>query len=125
MDSEEHLAKQVEEYQKIAKENPNVNVSMLMLNALSNEKQNKVSSKAKRISYFVSIGIPPFGFLIALKYFWSSEEDAPNVAWTCVILTILSVITLWITGKIMLSGSGTSINQISNIKTQDIMQLTQ
>jgi hypothetical protein len=125
MASEEHLAKQVEEYTKAAKENPNVNLGMLMLNALQNEKQNNVSNKAKRWAYLVSIGVPPFGLFFALKYFWGEQDDARNVAWACVALTVISVFMFWLGGKLLLSGSGTSLQQIQQIKPSDIQQMYQ
>lgn len=125
MSADEQLSKQIEEYQKVAKENPNVDVALLMTNALLSQKQNSVSAKAKRWAYLISIGVPPFGFLFALKYFWSDEDDARNVAWVCVVLTIIAVAMFWIGGKLLLSGSGTSVQQIEQIKPSDIQQLYQ
>ena len=126
MGREEDLAKKVAEYQAAAKNNPNVDVGMLMLNALQSECQNQVSSKAKKWAYLISVSIPPFGLFFALKYFmFSDEADAKEVAWTCVALTILCVGLFWMLGKVLLSGSGTSINQIEQIKPSDIMQLAQ
>lgn len=126
MDADEQLAKQVQEYQSLAQENPNINVGMLMMNALSSQKQNLVSIKSKRWAYTISLGAPPFGFLFALKYYaFSDEDDAKQVAWTCIILTVVSVLMFWLASKLLLSGSGTSLQQIQQIKPSDIQQLGQ
>lgn len=125
MDPDKNLEKQIGEYQAVAKENPNVDIGLLMMSALQNQKQNSVSAKAKRWAYLISIGVPPFGFLFALKYFWGDEDDARAVAWTCVVLTVIAVALFWIGGKLLLSGSGTSVQQIEQIKPADIKQLYQ
>ncbi|HVY67936.1 MAG TPA: hypothetical protein VHA30_03530 [Patescibacteria group bacterium] len=122
---EQKLAQEFDEYQKVGKDNPNVDVGMLMLNALQNSKDHAVPAKTKRWAYLVSIGVPPFGFLFALKFFLDDRDDARDVAWTCIILTVISVFAFWLLGKIMLSGSGTSVQQIEQIKPSDIQQLTQ
>ena len=53
------------------------------------------------------------------------EDDANNVAWVCVWITVASVLLFWLGGKLLLSGSGTSVQQIQQIKPSDVMQLTQ
>lgn len=123
--SDEQLTKQVEEYQKVAKENPNVDVGLLMMNALATQKQNQVSAKTKKWAYLISIGVPPFGLLFALKYFYSDEEDARTVAWSCVILTAVSLLLIWLLGAAIFSGSGTSVQQLQQIKPTDVYQLGQ
>lgn len=125
MDPDQDLSKKVELYQEVAKANPNVNMGLLMMNALQTEKQNSVSVKQKRWAYLISIGVPPFGFLLALKYFWADEVDAREVAWTCVVLTIISVLMFWLGSKLLLSGSGTSLDQIQKITPSQIQQLGQ
>jgi len=126
MSSDADLAQKVKDYQEAAKNNPNVDIGALMLNALQTQDQNKVSSKAKKWAYLISISVPPFGLLFALKYFmFSDEADAQEVAWTCVILTAVCVALFWIGGKLLLSSSGTSMQQIQQIKPSDIYQLTQ
>ena len=125
MDPDKRLESQINEYQALGKENPNVDVGMLMMNALQNQKQNLVSPKAKKWAYLISVGVPPFGLLFALRYYMGDEDDAKTVAWVCIILTIISVLMFWLGGKLLLSGSGTSMEQIQKIKPSDIMQLTQ
>ncbi len=123
--SEKKLAQQVNEYQQVAKETPGVDIGMLMLNALQNQKKNLVSSRVKRWAYLISLGVPPFGILFAAKYFFSDEDDAKTVAWTCVILTAVALVFLYILTKMLFSGTGATPEQLQQIKPSDIMQLTQ
>jgi Na+-driven multidrug efflux pump len=96
-----------------------------MMNALATQKQNQVSAKTKKWTYLISIGVPPFGLLFALKYFYSDEEDAKTVAWSCVILTAVSILLFWLLGAAVFSGSGTSVQQLQQIKPTDVYQLGQ
>jgi hypothetical protein len=125
MNPEKDLEKKINLYQDAAKQNPNVDVGMLMLNALQNEDKNKVSSKMKRWAYLVSLGAPPFGLLFALKLFFSDEDDARDVAWMCITLTAISVLLFAVGLKLMMSGSGTSLDQIQKITPQQIQELGQ
>ncbi len=125
MDSDKRLEEQIKEYQAVGKENPNVNMGLLMMNALQNQQQNLVSAKAKKWAYLISIGLPPLGLVFALKYFFDDKDDARQVAMICVLLTVISILLFWLTTKLLLSGSGASIQQIEQIKPSDIMQLTQ
>lgn len=122
---DERLAQQVDEYAKIAKENPNVDMGLLMMNALQTQKANSVSGKAKRWAYLTSISAPPLGLFFALKYYFSDEDDAKEVAMICVILTVVALLMFWLFGKILFAGSGVSPQQIEQIKPADIYQLTQ
>jgi len=125
MDPDQKLSQEVSEYAALAKENPNVDVSMLMMNALQNQKQNVVSPKAKRWAYTISLGVPPLGLFLALKYYMGDEDDGKQVAWVCVILTVISVVLFWLGSKLLFSGSGTSIDSISKIKLNQIQELGQ
>lgn len=125
MAGEEELAKQVEIYKDLGKENPQVDVGMLMMNALQNAKQNNVSTKAKWWIYTISSSIPMSGFLFAFYYYFKDEDDAKQVAWTAIFLTVLCVIVYWALGKATLSGSGQSLQGIEQIKPSDIQQLSQ
>ncbi|MDE2311894.1 MAG: hypothetical protein KGJ93_02260 [Patescibacteria group bacterium] len=120
MSQDEQLEQKVSQYATLAKENKNIDVASLMMSALG-QKDNTVSSRAKRWAYLISISLPPFGLLFALKYYvFSGEDDAKTVATSCVILTVLSVGLFWIIGKTMLSSSGTSLEQIQQITPQEI-----
>jgi len=125
MNPDKDLEKKINLYQDAAKQNPNVDVGMLMLNALQNEDKNKVPGKWKKWGYLISLGAPPFGLLFALKYFFSDEDDAKDVAWMCVTLTAVSLLLFAVGFKLMMSSAGTSMNQIEKITPQQIQELGQ
>ena len=125
MDREKKLEKELEKYQELAKQNPDVNVEMLMMNAIQNRKQNLVSPRGKKWAYLISIGLPPLGLLCALRYFLGSEDDAKRVAWICVLLTALGIASIWLFGKILLGSTGDTLNQLQQINPNDLRQLTQ
>ena len=125
MNPDKDLEKKIDLYQSIAKQNPNVDVGMLMLNALQNEDKNKVPGKWKKWGYLISLGAPPFGLLFALKYFFSDEDDAKDVAWMCVTLTAVSLLLFAVGFKLMMSSTGTSLDQIQKITPQQIQELGQ
>src|SRR4051812_39409353 len=103
------LEKKISEYQALGKENSNIDVASLMISALNSEKKNLVSSKQKKWAYLVSVGVPPFGFFFALKFYFGEEDDAKHVANICIILTCLSVLSFWLISKSLFSSTGTSM----------------
>lgn len=119
------MEQKIETYRELGKENPNVDVSMLMMNALQNESGNKASSKSYRMAYLISLGLPPFGLLYAVKYYFGDDENDKQAAKICILLTIISVIVFFAFSKLIFSSSGTSLQQIQQIKPQDIYQLGQ
>ena len=125
MDKEQKLAEQINTYAQLAKENPNIDAAALMLNAVKTENRNLVSSNAKRWAYLISLGLPPFGLLFTLKYYFSGEDDAKNVATTCAALTVFSLLLFWLFSKMLFSSAGVDVNQIQQIKPQDIQKLYQ
>lgn len=125
MDSDKNLEEQLKMYQDVAKEHKDVDIAGLMLAALEKQDANKVSPKAKRWAYLISIGAPPFGLFFAFKYYFSSESDAKSVANACVMLTIVAVVGFLLFVKILFSSSGVSTQQIEQIKPKDIYQLSQ
>jgi hypothetical protein len=125
MDQEKKIEQTFKEYQDVAKENPNVDVAALMLSTLQNHDQNMVSSKWKKWAYTISLGMPPVGFLFALKFYFDDKEDARSVANTCIVLTVISVVFYVLLSKMIFSSSGASLQQIQQIKPSDIQQLYQ
>ncbi len=121
--SDKELEKKLDAYQQLAKENPNVNVNMLMMNALAQENQKVKKLKSRRWPYLIAIGFPPFGLLFALKYYLSGDEDDRTAGNICVLLTIVAVIIFYAFSKALFSGTGASLEQIQQIKPQDIFQL--
>jgi len=121
--SDAELEKQVSEYQSLAKENPEVNVSLLMMNALENA--NKKETHSHRWGYWVAIGLPPLGLLFAVKYWMSGEDNDKQAARICVLLTVIGVIMLFAFGKLFFSSAGVTPQQIEQIKPNDALQLLQ
>ena len=120
MPTENELNKTVELYQQAAQENPNIDVASLMVSALKNQKQNLVPSPQKKWAYLISIGLPPFGVLIALKfYFFDSREDAKSLAYTCLILTVFSLFLVWLTAKMFQTPNLGQIKQIDQAQIKD------
>lgn len=124
MNREKEIEQQLESYQSLAKEDKNIDAASLMMNALD-QKSNLVSAKQRKWAYIISLGFPPLGLLFALKFYFGEEDDARRMAGICVILTIISVFLLWLSFKIFLSGSGSSINQIEQINPKDFQDLLQ
>ena len=122
--SDKELEKRLETYQQLAKENPNVDVNMLMASALAQESQKIHSAKSYKWPYLIALGVPPLGLLFALKYYLSGDEDDRTAANICVLLTIVAVLIFYAFSKALLSGSGASLEQIQQIKTKDILELT-
>ncbi len=119
------LEQQVEEISKLAKENKNIDAAALMLNALQTEEKNSVSPRTKKWLYIISVGAPPLGLLFALKYYFSSEDDARQVANMCVLLTGIALLALFMFGKVLFNSAGVTPQQIEQIKPSDIYQLKQ
>jgi hypothetical protein len=118
------LEQQVEQYSKLAKDK-NVDVAALMLNALQNDQNNLIKPSTKRWAYLISLGVPPLGLLFALYFYASNYDDGKAAATMCLILTAISIVGGIIFLKVFFSTSGTSLQQIQQIKPQDIQQLTE
>lgn len=123
--SDENLEKELKTYQEIAKENPNVDVNMLMMNALQTENSKLGSGKSYKWPYMIAISLPPIGLLFALKYYYSDDEQDKTAAKLCVLLTVVSVIMFFALGKSLFSSSGASMKQIEQITPQDIHEAVQ
>lgn len=125
MNTEKKLADQVQVISELAKENKHIDAAALMMNALQASEKNAVSSKGKKWAYLISIGAPPLGLLCAVWYYFKSEDDAKQVALTCLVLTVVAIGLLLLFTKMFVSSSGVSLQQIEQIKTTDVMELTQ
>lgn len=98
MSTEKELSKTVGLYEEAAKDNPNVDIASLMINALANQKQNLVPQSSKKWAYLISVALPPFGILIAIKYyFFNNKDDSKTVAYTCLLLTVFTLAMVLIT----------------------------
>lgn len=123
--SEHKLEQQVEEIAQLAKENKNIDAAALMMSVLDSHQRNLLPVSQKRLGYFVSLAAPPLGLLFALKFYYSDYDDARHAAYTCVVLTVVSLLLFWLFVKVLFSGSTVTPEQIEQIKPSDIMQLTQ
>ena len=118
--SDEQLEKQIKDYQDLAKQNPGVNVNMLMMNALASEAVKVKNTKSRKWPYLISLGAPPFGLFFALKYYFSGDEDDKTAANICVLLTIVSFLLLYVFSKMLFSSAGVTPQQIEQITPQEI-----
>ena len=117
---DKELEKKIADYQQLAKENPNVDVSLLMMNALKSEDDKLVQRKSRKWPYIIALSVPPIGLLFAAKYYLSGDEDDRSAANMCVILTVVSIVAFLLFGKILISSSGTTPQQIEQITPKDI-----
>lgn len=122
-DREEKLAKQIEEIQKLAAQNKEVDAAALALNLLQNERSSSLPVAQKRRAYLVSLLLPPFGAYYVFKFWLRAENDARRVAWICLAITAVSFLILYAMGSALLSNP--QIEQIQQINPQDIYELTQ
>jgi|SRR5579872_3619517 len=80
---------------------------------LANHNQNIGIGKQIWI-YFVSLALPPFGFIWTWKYLKSGTPQQKRVGWIALILTVISIIlTVWVTVG-FLQGISSQINSVSN-----------
>lgn len=123
--ADEKLNEIVKEYAALAKEDKKVDVASLMINALQQQDENRLNQKWKRWAYVLSLTFPPIGFLFGLYYFTKSENDAKSAAMVCIVLTIVSIVATIIFFNVILSSSGTSLQQIQQIKPEQIQEILQ
>lgn len=116
--SDQDLAKQLQAYKEVAATNKNVDITALMLNALEKEQANKLPAKQKRIAYFVSLAFPPFGLIYAIKFYFSGAEDGKKAALYCALLTIFVIVITTIFLNVIVSSSGTSVEQLQQAPAQ-------
>lgn len=123
MDKEQKIEEQVKAISDLAKENSNIDVASLMLNALKTDNRKLVEPKYKRWAYIISAGMPPAGLIFALRYYFGEEEDGKQVAYTCIVLTILGSLGALLFLKGLFGSSGASIDQIKTIQPNGIKSL--
>ncbi len=122
---EEKLVEEFEIYQELAKQDKKIDVASLMISALEKQQSNSLPDKQKRWAYLISLIAPPFGLIFAVKFYLSGKDDGEQAAWICGALTAVAILLLVLFGKILLSGTGASLDQIQQIKPSDIQQLYQ
>jgi hypothetical protein len=122
MNQDKKIEEHISQFQALGKEDKNVDVAKLMLYSL-NQKGKVVSPNKKRWAYIISLGLPPIGLLLALKYYFDEEDDARHVANMCILITLFSLLLAWISIKMIFSGTGTDLNQIEQLNPKDIQDL--
>ncbi len=126
MDSEKEITRKIELYGELAKENKNVDVAALMMSAIEQSKRDEIEAKKKRWAYLISVGLPPFGLLMAVRYYFSGKTDGKRVALICVILTATALLIAWgLAGLLFSSVSPADLKQIQSVKPEDIKSLLQ
>ncbi len=127
MGAEQDVEKKIQDYQELAKSNKNIDVASLMISALAQAQQDEIEEKKKKRAYLVSVVVPPFGLLYAVRYYFSGKSDGKHVAKVCTLLTAISLLIAWLIGKAMFSGVGgdAAIQQAQNINVDDIRRLLQ
>lgn len=122
---EEKLEKEIEIYKDLAKSDKKIDVASLMINALTQQETNLLSEKQKKWAYLISLVVPPFGLIFAVKFYASGKDDGKTSALVCVVLTVVSILLAVLFVQVIFSGSGVDVNQIKQIKPSDIQQLYQ
>ena len=125
MSDEKELEKKFQEYQQMAKADKTVDAATLMMQEMEAQAAHRLSGKQKKWGYLISIALPPFGLLFALKFYFSGKSDGKRAALICVILTAAVLLFLWLIISLHISSSGVNMNQIQQINPQDIRDLLQ
>jgi len=129
MDQDKQLEKQFQAYEVQARENKNIDVATLMINAMENQNKKLVSPRLRKWAYVISIGFPPFGVLFVPRFYFGQEDDARHTGNVCLVLTAIALVFLilstWVTGKIFFSSAGININQLQNINIKELQDLMQ
>ncbi len=121
---EDKLAKELETYRQLAKNDKKIDVASLAISAMLQQESNVLTLKEKRWAYLISIGVPPFGLFFAFKFYCSVKDDGEQAAWICALLTAVSLLSFVLIGKILLSSSGTNVNQITPSLIPQLQQIT-
>lgn len=123
---EKKLEKQFKIYAELAKKDKNIDVAGLMAEALSKKDENNLTFGQKRWAYLVSVGVPPFGLIYAVKFWFSDKDDGKDTAMLCIVLTFVAIFVLVLLTNMILSGSSINsgeLDQIQNLKPEDIKSL--
>ncbi len=121
MDNEKKLNAEMDTYRDLARKNKKIDVAALAVSALESNRARLVPPGQRRMAYLVSLGLPPLGLLFAAKYYiYSAEDDARRVANICVILTVISLLSAWLIGKLFLGGIAGNSGQLDQLQNIDL-----
>ncbi|MBX4204670.1 MAG: hypothetical protein KW788_00600 [Candidatus Doudnabacteria bacterium] len=116
--NEDELAKQIKQYKDLHSANKEIDVASLAMAALSGANDQMLTSKEKRWGYMVSLAVPPFGLLYAVKFFTSGKSDGKTAAYVCLGLTVASIALLLLTTNLMFSSTGLTVDQLKQAPGQ-------
>ena len=122
---EKKIEEELNVYRQLGAQDKKIDVASLMINALQHHEDNSLTAKEKRWAYLFSISTPPVGLFFAAKYYYSNKDDGKRVALICVILTVVSILLLWLISVAALSGTGDALNKASQLTPQDIRNTLQ
>lgn len=119
------LEAQVSEIAELAKENKNVDIAALMTSVLQNHQSNLVPTNQKRFAFMMALGVPPFGLIYAIKFYFSDYDDGHHAAYMCIVLTLVSIVLIALFSKSLFSTANVTPQQVEQIKPSDVFQLMQ
>lgn len=122
---EDKLAKELEVYRELAKQDKKIDIAQLAINALQKQESNMLTTKQKKWAYLVSLALPPFGLIFAVKFYMSGKDDGEQSAWICAALTAISILLFVLFAKVIFTSSGIDTKQLQQIKPSDIQQFTE
>lgn len=122
MSSEQEVVKKIEQYQELAKTDKNVDVATLALNELERANQAQAAGKRRWLAYFIAVGFPPFGLIFSVYYFFRNRPGDRRAALWCVILTVLALLLVWWSMRLLISSFVPPGSNLSNIKPEDLLK---
>ncbi|MBX4186701.1 MAG: hypothetical protein KW802_00345 [Candidatus Doudnabacteria bacterium] len=123
--SEDKLEKEFEVYRDLAAQDKKIDVATLMIDALQKHQANLLPANQKRWAYLISLSLPPFGLLFAIKFYLSDKDDGQHAAIMCLSLTILSIVLSALFLKAMFASSGLTVQQVQQINPNEVKDLLQ
>ncbi len=126
-EAERRVAEKLREYAEASKDNKKVDKAALAIAALETPIfENRVSAKMKKWAYLISLGLPPFGLVFSVYYYFSEKSDGKRVAIICAIVTLIGVLMFWLAlSSIFSSIPKESLDQLKTLQPNDINSLLQ
>lgn len=122
---DQDLQKKLDMYKAMAAADPNIDVSKLMADALEADQENNLTSKEKIRAYMISLILPPFGLIYAIKFYFSGKSDGKKAALFCALLTIFTIFISTVLLNAILSAGNTNVQQLQQINPNQIQGLFQ
>lgn len=124
MNEEQKLEQKVAACAALAKENKDVDIAALLSSIMEQERLDRVDVKQRRRAYLISALVPPFGFVYAVRYYFSGKGDGKRVAAMCAVLTTLGLAVGWLIGGAVFGNTPTgSLEQMQTMNLEDVRSL--